>query len=82
MTLANGNYEKIHHAPSYLRGLSYLGKLGWPSAIRLHGKKPSRLAGRLGQVDRVLRVGSLPCLVCKRFNAFSEETYEKLAIPG
>ena len=27
-------------------------------------------------------VGRLPCLACKTFNAFSKETYEKLALPG
>ena len=47
-----------------------------------HGKKLSRLAGCLGQVDRVPRVGGLPCLACKRLNAYSKETYEKLARPG
>ena len=48
---------------------------------RLHGKKLPRLAGCLGQVDRVPRVDGLPCLACKRFEAFSKETYEKLALP-
>ena len=33
-------------------------------------------------VDRVPRVGGLPCLACKRFDAFLKETYEKLALPG
>ena len=33
-----------------------------------------------GQVDRVPRVGGLPCLACKRFNAFSKEMCEKLAL--
>ena len=47
----------------------------------LHGKKPYRLAGCPGQVDRVPRVGGLPCLACKRLNVFSIETYEKLALP-
>ena len=42
----------------------------------------ARLAGCLGQVDRVPRVGGLPRLACKRFDAFSKETYEKLALPG
>ena len=27
-------------------------------------------------------VGGLPCLACKRFNMFSKEMYEKLALPG
>ena len=49
--------------------------------LRLHGKKLPRLAGCLGQVDRVPRVGGLPCLACKHFEAFSKETYEKLALP-
>ena len=31
--------------------------------------------------SRVPRVGGLPCLACKRFEAFSKETYEKLALP-
>ena len=30
---------------------------------------------------RVPRQGGLPCLACKRLNAFSKETYEKLALP-
>ena len=41
---------------------------------RLHGKKLPRLAGCLGQVDRVPRVGGLPSLACKRFEAFLKET--------
>ena len=45
----------------------------------LHSKKLSRLAECPGQVERVPRVGGLPCLAGKRFNAFSKETYEKLA---
>ena len=49
---------------------------------RLHGKKLSRLAGCLRQVDRVPRVGGLPSLAYKRFNAFYKETFEKLARPG
>ena len=49
----------------------------------VHGKKLSRpAAGCLGQVDRVPRVGGLPCLACKRFNAFSKETCKKLALSG
>ena len=44
-------------------------------------QKATRLAGCLGQVDRLPRVGGLPCLACKRFEAFSKETYEKLALP-
>ena len=52
-----------------------------PARIVLHGKTLPRLAGCLGQVDRVPRVGGLPCLACKRFEAFSKETYEKLALP-
>ena len=47
-----------------------------------NGKKLSRLGGRLGQVDRVPRLGGLPCLACKRFDASSKETYEELALPG
>ena len=43
---------------------------------------PARLAGFLRQVNRMPRVGGLPCLACKCFNAFSKETYEKLALPG
>ena len=35
--------------------------------------KLSRLAGCPGQVDRVPRVGGLPCLACKRLNASSKE---------
>ena len=31
--------------------------------------------------SRVPRAGGLPCLACKRFEAFSKETYEKLALP-
>ena len=38
------------------------------------------VAGCLGQVDRVPRVGGLPCLAYKRFDAFWKETYEKLAL--
>ena len=38
------------------------------------------VAGYLGQVDRVPRVGGLRCLAYKRFDAFSKETYEKLAL--
>ena len=34
----------------------------------------------LGQVDRVPRVGELPCLACNRFDSFSKKTYEKLAL--
>ena len=45
-------------------------------------KKLLRLAGCLGQVDRVPRLGGLPCLACKLFDAFWKETYEKLALPG
>ena len=48
----------------------------------LQGKKLPRLAGCLGQVDRVPQVGGLPCLACKRFDAFSKETFEKLTLPG
>ena len=47
---------------------------------RLHGKKLSRLARCPGQVDRVPRVGGLPCLACKRFNSLSKEMFEKLAL--
>ena len=32
--------------------------------------------------SQVPPVGGLPCLACKRFDAFSKETYEKLALPG
>ena len=35
-----------------------------PGSTRLHGKKLPRLAGCLGQVDRVPRLGGLPCLAC------------------
>ena len=45
-------------------------------------QKIARLEGCPGQVDRVPRQGGLPCLACKRFNEFSKETYEKLALPG
>ena len=45
-------------------------------------QKATPLAGCLGKVDRVLRVGGLPCLVCNRFDAFSKGTYEKSALPG
>ena len=48
----------------------------------LHGKKLSCLAGCPGQVDRVPQVHGLPWLTCNRFNAFSKEMYEKLALPG
>ena len=41
----------------------------------------SYLAWPGASVDRVPRVGRLPCLACKRFEAFSKETYEKLARP-
>ena len=52
-----------------------------PGSNSLHGKKLPRLTGCLGQVDRVPRVGGLPCLACKRFDEFSKKTYEKLALP-
>ena len=45
-------------------------------------QKIARLERCPGQVDRVPRQGGLPCLACKRFDAFSKETYEKLALPG
>ena len=45
-------------------------------------QKIARLEGCPGQVDRVPRQGGLLCLACKRFNAFSIETYEKLALPA
>ena len=45
-------------------------------------QKIARLEGCPGQVDRVPWQGRLPCLTCKRFDAFSKETYEKLALPG
>ena len=34
------------------------------------------------QVDRVLQVGGLPRLACKRLDAFSKETHKKLALKG
>ena len=39
---------------------------------------PSRVPRASRQVPRV---GGLPCLACKRFEAFSKETYEKLTLP-
>ena len=45
-------------------------------------QKIARLEGCPGQVDRVPRQGGLPCLACKRFDEFSKETCEKLALPG
>ena len=45
-------------------------------------QKIARLEGCPGQVDRVPRQGGLPCLAYKRFDEFSKETYEKLALPG
>ena len=59
----------------------YFTSVSRDSPARTVGKKLHRLAGCLGQVDRVPRVGGLPCLACKRFDAFSKETYEKLALP-
>ena len=53
-----------------------------PAQTVYMAKSYPRLAGSLGQVDKVPRVGGLPCLACKRFDAFSKETYEKLALPG
>ena len=52
-----------------------------PARTAYMAKIIPRLAGCLGQVDRVPRLGGLPCLACKRFEAFSKETYEKLALP-
>ena len=78
ITLANGYYENIHFAPRFISPrlveIARLEPFTW--------KKATRLAGCLGQVDRVPRVAGLPCLACKRFDAFSKETYEKLALPG
>ena len=57
-----------------LAGLSQYEPFTW--------QKDSPLEGCLGQVDRVPREDGLPSLACKRSNAFSKETYEKLALLG
>ena len=36
----------------------------------------------IGQVDSVPRSPGLPCVACKRFEAFSKERYAKLVLPG
>ena len=40
------------------------------------------LPSRVPRASRQPRVGGLLCVACKRLDAFSKETYDKLALKG
>ena len=82
ITLVNGNYTKIFtsrrrvfavYLTDRLAGTARLEPFTWQKAT-----PPSRVprASRQGAPGR-----RLPCLACERFEAFSKEMYEKLALP-